>query len=262
MPEDPDERRATHVARLSSEGGRPTEVVIAPPGPAVDVSELDRARQRVLAGIAEAFRSARSRPRPRDRRPRIDAYQLQVALADPEGLMRPERPFNPSPASSRRAIGLAALSRCMRDPALAPAKAVEEILTEVHVAGGRSNGGAWWEEWFRLLPDGAAAVVQAEATTWATQLNSALEWRRFDPQALLGRDYRFECTRSPLVTLHAQIDVEVRSQGKPVLLVAPTGIAGPYWSAALALNALVAGLAGGAGSGADASSVSGPLQGR
>ena len=139
------------------------------------------------------------------------------------------------------------MSRCMRDPALAPAKAVEEILAEVHVSGGRSNAGAWWEEWFRLLPDGAAAVVQAEATTWATQLNSALEWRRFDPQALLGRDYRFECTRSPLVTLHAQIDVEVRSQGKPVLLVVPTGIAGPYWSAALALNALVAGLVRGAG---------------
>lgn len=224
-----------------------TDVLLAPPGPEVDLSELERARERVGFVIGEAFRSARSRPGLSASRVRIDAYQLQMALTAPEGLARGERSFTPSPASSRRAIGLAALSRCIRSSTLAPAQAVEEILANADLPSHASTAGAWWEEWYRLLPDGARAVVQAEATTWATQVHSSLEWGRFDPPALVGRDYRWDCARSPRVTLHAKVDVKVRTEGKPVLLLVPTGIVGPYWSAALALSALAAGLVGGAG---------------
>ena len=169
-----------------------------------------------------------------------------MALGTPERLSATERSFNPSPASSRRSIGISALSMCVGDSSLAPAQAVRDVLCRADISVGDSKGGAWWEEWYRRLPAGARAVVQAEATTWATQLHSALDWSRFEPPALLGRDYRWDCTRSPRVTLHGKVDVRVSSEDRPVLLVAPTGIPGPYWWAALALSALLAGLVRGA----------------
>jgi hypothetical protein len=218
-----------------------TDVLLAPPGPPVDGPELAQARERVLAGLAEAFRSARIQPGLR-----IDGYQLQMALGTPERLSVTERSFNPSPASSRRSIGISALSMCVGDSSLAPAQAVQDVLCSADISAGDSRGGAWWEEWYRRLPAGARAVVQAEATTWATQLYSALDWSRFEPPALLGRDYRWDCTRSPRVTLHGKVDVRVSSEDRPVLLVAPTGIPGSYWWAALALSALLAGLVRGA----------------
>jgi hypothetical protein len=218
-----------------------TDVLLATPGPEVEGPELARATERVVLGLAEAFRSARAQPALR-----IDAYQLQLAMSAPEKLSGLQRSFRPSPASTRRTIGLAAVSCCMRNPALAPAQAVEEVLATAALGTGDPNGGAWWEEWFCRLPDSAKAVVRAEAITWATQLYSALEWRRFEPQALLGCDYRWDCARSPRVTLHAKVDVRVQTEGRPVLLVAPTGVPGPYWSAALSLSALVAGLVRGA----------------
>jgi hypothetical protein len=115
------------------------------------------------------------------------------------------------------------------------------VLAEAAALPSESTG-AWWEEWFRSLGAGARSVVQAEATTWATQLHTALEWSRFEPQAVLGRDYRWECSRSPRVSLHAKVDVQATVEGRPVLLLVPTGVPGPYWSAALGLSALVAGL--------------------
>jgi hypothetical protein len=223
-----------------------TDVLLAPPGPEMGQPELERARKHLLVGISEAFRSAPTRSGPLAPRIRIDAYRLELALSAPERLAGTDTAFHPSPASSRRAIGIAALSRCMRNSALAPARAVEEVISNADLYAGDDKRGAWWEEWFRRLPEGARAVVQAEATTWATQVHSALEWRRFDPPALLGRDCRWDCTRSPRVTLHAKADVQVWIEGRPAQLVVPTGMPGTYWSAALALSALVAGLERGA----------------
>jgi hypothetical protein len=214
-----------------------TDLMLTPPGPELDATELASANERVVRGLTEAFRSARTSPGLR-----IDAYQLQLALSAPDRLAEPARSFNPSPASSRRAIGMEAISRCVRNPALAPATAVDEVLTSGSACAAGTSHGAWWEEWFHRLSDGAKAVVKAEATTWATQLYTALEWSRFETPAQLGRDYRWDCTKSPRITLHAKVDVRVAVEGRPVLLLVPTGVAGPYWSAALGLSALLAGL--------------------
>jgi hypothetical protein len=220
-----------------------TDLLLSPPGPEVTAAELGRAKERVVIGLAEAFRSARTPPGLR-----IDAYQLQLALSAPDKLDGADRSFAPTPATCRRAIGIAAISHCLRDVALPPAQAVGEVLADSGEPTSGSEWRAWWVEWFRRLPEGAKAVVQAEATTWATQLYSALEWSRFEPQAVVGRDYRWDCTRSPRVRLHAKVDVQVQAQGRPVLFLVPTGIPGPHWSAALALSALVAGLVRGVGS--------------
>jgi hypothetical protein len=214
-----------------------TDVMLTPPGPEVDEIELARAREHVVSGLTEASRSARFAPGIR-----IDAYQLQLALTAPDRLCEISPAFNPTPASSRRSIGIEALSRCVRDVSLQPAQSVAEVLAEAETHPSDSTGGAWWEEWYRSLGGGARSVVQAEATTWATQLHTALEWRRFEPQALIGRDYRWECNRSPRVTLHSKVDVRIAVVGRPVLLLLPTGVPGPFWSAALALSALMAGL--------------------
>ena len=110
----------------------------------------------------------------------------------------------------------------------------------------RGRGPTWWQEWFRRIPPGARAVVQSEAATWATQLHGALEWDRLGLRPRVGCDYRWSCQGSPRVTLHAKADVQAWAEGRPVLLVVPTGVAGPKWSAALALTALAAGLVHGA----------------
>ena len=178
-------------------------------------------------------------------------YQLQLALTAPDRLGDISPGFAPTPASTRRSIGIEALSRCVHDDSLQPAQSVAELLAEAGAQPSDSTGSAWWEKWYRSLGEGARSVVQAEATTWATQLHSALEWRRFEPEALIGRDYRWECNRSPRVTLHAKADVRVAVDGRPVLLLAPTGVPGPYWSAALGLSALMAGSGAWPGVGAD-----------
>jgi hypothetical protein len=137
---------------------------------------------------------------------------------------------------------MAAVARCAHDRALSPAQAVAGVLERAIESEAERRGAAWWEEWFRRIPPGARAVVRSEAVTWATQLYGALEWSRIESRARMGCDYKWQCPGSPLVTLHAKVDVEASAQGRPVQLVVPTGVAGPQWAPALALPALAAGL--------------------
>ncbi|MGO9343267.1 MAG: hypothetical protein ACLP6E_12240 [Acidimicrobiales bacterium] len=217
-----------------------TDVLISPPGSPVDPGEPARARERLVIGLTTAsFRS------PRATALRIDSYRLQRALGGRPPAAGADGPFSPSPASCRRAIGIAAVSFCRKDRILAPAQAVAEVLARALAPQPRPGGSAWWEEWFRGLPPGARAVVRSEAVVWATQLHGALEWNRIGEGTRLGCDYRWVCPGSPQATLHAKVDVQAWVQGRPVLLVMSTGVAGPRWEPALALTALVAGLVGG-----------------
>ena len=93
-----------------------------------------------------------------------------------------DEPFSPSPASCRRAIGIAAVALCLRDRTLAPAQAVAQLLERTADPREGDRRSAWWAEWFRRIPPGARAVVQSEAVAWATQLYGALEWGRIERQ--------------------------------------------------------------------------------
>jgi hypothetical protein len=214
-----------------------TDVLISLPGSQVDPAELARARERLVTGLTTAsFRSQSSSAL------RIDAYRLQQALSGRTKPPGSDGPFSPSPASCRRAIGIAAVAICRRDRTLAPAQAVADVLAGALTPQAHQGGSGWWEEWFRGLAPGARAVVRSEAVVWATQLHGALEWDRIAACARLGCDLRWVCPGSPRVTLHAKVDVQTEVQGRPVLLVMSTGAAGPCWEPSLALTALAAGL--------------------
>ncbi len=163
-------------------------------------------------------------------------------LTAPSHVVDGGRPFSPSAANCRRGIGIAAVARCAHNRTLTPAQAVASVLANAMAIETEKRGFTWWEEWFRRIPPGGRAVVQSEALTWATQLHGALDWGRIMPRPQLGRDFRWQCPGSPLVTLHAKVDVQASAGGRPVQLVVSTGLAGPEWSPALALSALSAGL--------------------
>jgi hypothetical protein len=219
-----------------------TDVLLSPPGPPVDADELTRAREQLIAELRSATSGMQ-----RGQVLRIDAYRIHLALTARRRVGQAD-PFSPSPASCRRAIGVAAIAHCLRDRALAPAQAVAKVLDRTVDPHEHERGSAWWEEWFRRIPPGARAVVQSEAVTWATQLYGALEWSRLGRHVRVGCDYRWECQDSTPVTLHAKADVQAWVQDRSVLLVVPTGVAGPRWSSMLALAALAAGLVSGADS--------------
>jgi len=218
-----------------------TDALISPPGALFDRQGLEEARERLMAGLTKASLGS-----PRPSALRIDAYRLQQALGGRAPATGADRPFSPSPASCRRAIGIAAVVLCLQDRTLAPAQAVADVLAGALSPRRDQGGSRWWEEWFGGLAQGARAVVRSEAVVWATQLHGALEWNRIGPGVRLGCDHRWACPGSPQVTLHAKVDVQASVDGRPALLVMSTGVAGAHWGPALALTALTAGLVGGA----------------
>jgi hypothetical protein len=218
-----------------------TDVLLSPPGAKVEAEELAKTRERLVTELRRASSGV-----PRGTTLRIDAYRLQMALTGRPGALGGVGSFSPSPASCRRAIGVAAVAQCARNPALAPSQAVARVLERATAPHTSIRESSWWAEWFRRQPIGAKAVVQSEAVVWATQLYGSLEWDRIGPRARIGCDLRWVCPGSPQVTLHAKVDVQGWAEGRPVLLVASTGVAGPHWSPALALTALATGLSLGA----------------
>lgn len=220
-----------------------TDVLVSPPGARVDADVLGQAREHLVKELRRATGGVQ-----RGQVLRIDAYRIHLALTSQRQEVSPDGAFSPSPASCRRAIGSEAVAHCLRDRALAPAQAVARVLERTTDPRGGGRGSAWWEEWFRSIPPGARAVVQSEAVTWATQLYGALEWSRIERQVRIGCDYRWECPGAKRVTLHAKADVQAWAHDRPVLLMMPTGVAGPRWSSTLALAALAAGLVSGADS--------------
>jgi hypothetical protein len=213
-----------------------TDVLQSPPIGRVGESELQRLRDVLVSELTGNEVGAVGGA------VRIDAYRLQLSLNDPGRLRDLDRSFNPNPAACRRSIGLAATTACCRDGNVPPVQAVRTLLAQVESLGG---SGAWWEQWYRRLAPGAKGVVQAEATTWASQLFEALEWHRFDPQALLGTDPRWRPGSGSRVMLHGRVDVQVATNEVPAFLISNTGVAGPEWAAGLALPALAAGLSRG-----------------
>ena len=221
--------------------GALTDVITAEPGEPVDDDELDAAREAVTRGVADALASA-----PRGSGLRIDSYRIQLAFSKTRRLSIAEEAFEPTPAACRRAIGSLGVTASVRNSSIAPAQAVSEILDRAN--GPSVEACAWWEEWYRRIPPGARAVVRAEAITWATQLYEAIEWSRLEKLPVIGGDFRWSPPGAHRVpgtrraTLHAKVDVHASVRGRPVLFVIPTGVPGPSWSAALGLDALVAGL--------------------
>lgn len=182
----------------------------------------------------------------------LDGYRFALARRRPERCALEEQAFSPSPAACRRAVGLAAVERCVRRRAVGPAQAVTDVLAagEDDAAavgpGGDRRRAQWWAPWYASLAAGGRAVVTAEAVTWATQLWSALDWDRVGrPVVVGGPDVWWDLPDSRTLVMKGRADVRARVGTRPVLVVVGSGIPDSHARAELLFPALVAAMAGG-----------------
>ena len=190
---------------------------------------------------------------PPGERLRLDAFTARIARHHPERCRADEDPFVPSPATVRRAVGVAAVARCVRGLSSGPASGVCDVLAAAveDAAAGADTGGRppWWAAWYAQLPTGGRAVVCAEAVTWATHLWTALDWRRFErPPVVGGGDDWWECPGSRQLTLKGRADVRVLVDGRPALVVVGNASCPSDWRVELGFPALVGALARGGAS--------------
>ncbi|HLI74129.1 MAG TPA: hypothetical protein VKU86_09640 [Acidimicrobiales bacterium] len=181
----------------------------------------------------------------------IDAWRLLSALRHPEhSSVSADDSFVPSPRICRRAVGIAAVSRCVRGWSRSPASAVAEVLAAAADDATRQqapdpNGPPWWAAWYLQLPSGGRAAVAAEAVTWATQLFSAFEWDRFDrPPVIGGRDDWWR-TAGGRLALQGRVEVRAQLDGTTAFAVVAHGWSDTYWRTRLGFPALVSLLARG-----------------
>ncbi|HUY63463.1 MAG TPA: hypothetical protein VMV14_02985 [Acidimicrobiales bacterium] len=232
------------VALTLPRAGAVTDELLAP------VLDISGETLSALRGdLVEALRSLAS-DLPGGERFVLDAYRFSTARRHPERCGTPE-PFAPSPARCRRAVGLAAVDRCLRRRARGPVEAVGQVLeTGVDDAAlverGEAPRAPWWAKWYASLGPGGRAVVAAEAVTWCTQLWTALAWDRFPVRPQVGgRDDWWDEPSTGALTLHGRAEVRARVGQRPVLVVVHSSVPDAAATTALAFPALVAGLAGG-----------------
>jgi hypothetical protein len=184
---------------------------------------------------------------PDGERLQLDAFKVRLAQRHPDQCISIDDTFTPSPRVCRRAVGVAAVNRCVRGHSPNPAVAVATVLAEglEDAAVARDTGAVrapWWAEWYAGLPDGGRAVVRAEAVTWATQLLTAVDWRQVPRPVVGGRDDWWQCPGGTPIVLKGRADVRALVGRRPVLLVVGTGRCQADWRAELGYPGLVASL--------------------
>jgi hypothetical protein len=184
---------------------------------------------------------------PAGERLQIDAYKVRIAHRHPERCMAFDDTFVPSPRLCRRAVGVAAVNRCVRGHSPNPAVAVAQVLAEgLDDAAVATSTGAvrapWWAEWYGGLPAGGRAVVHAEAITWATQFLSAVDWHRVARPIIGGRDDWWQCPGGTPVVLKGRADVRTLVGRKPALVVVGTGRCQSDWRVEIGYPGLVSAL--------------------
>jgi hypothetical protein len=220
-----------------------TDALLAPPGEDVVPTELARLR----ADLARELQ-ALGADLPAGDRLQVDVFKVLVAQRHPDRCMAADDTFVPSPRLCRRAIGVAAVNRCVRGLSPGPALAVADVLTDGLEDVSMATGSAavkppWWAEWYAGLPGGGRAVVRAEAVAWATQLFTALDWRRIPRLPVIGgRDDWWQCPDEPQLVLKGRADVRSFDRRRPAFLVVGTGRCRADWRTELGYPALVAAL--------------------
>jgi hypothetical protein len=224
--------------------GSLTDALMAPSTETVSAAELRRLRDRLAGDLAALVEEL-----PAGEKLRLDEFRFGQARRRPERLSTPDGPFVASPATSRRAVGLGAVARCLRGRAPSPGAAVAEVLADgvedAAEGGDPESRPPWWAAWYAGLGSGGQAMVEAEAVTWATQLWTALEWDRATQAVVGGPDDWWDCPGTRALTLRGRADVRMRAQGRPVLLVVGSGVPPADWRSALGFPALVPALARG-----------------
>jgi hypothetical protein len=183
--------------------GALTDCLLEPAGPGPSYDERVAVRTRVVHGIAAVVGSARN-PAPIT----LDGFHLRRSLLGPApGDV--DEPFAWNARRARRQLGLRAARACAEGRARSLAQGVTEAIEELVSAArvGRQKRGSLGY-WLATVPNGARAMVAAEALTWATHVFEALQWRRFSPPAVIGPPDRWwNCPGATNVALRARSDV-------------------------------------------------------
>jgi len=220
-----------------------TESLLETPGDGLSAAELVALRDDLGRDLQAVIADL-----PPGERLEIDSFRMRVARHQPERCMSTDEPFAPSPRTCRRAVGIAAVSRCVRGHALHPALAVAEVLAagmdDLQAAPGTGGGAVpWWASWYASLSLGGRAVVCAEATAWATQLFTAVEWKRIPrPPVVGGRDDWWQCPGGRPLVLKGRAEVRVAAERRTALLVVGSGRCPDDWRVELGFPGLVAAL--------------------
>lgn len=222
-----------------------TDTLVAPADGGVSGEELEALRAQVAGDLGALVEEL-----PPGERLRLDSYRFALARERPDQMGSVDAAFVASPVTSRRAVGVSAVARCVRRWAPTPAVAVDEVLAagveDIAEETDPTGRPPWWAGWYAGLPPGARAMVAAEAVTWATQLWTALEWDRLAPAPIVGGgDDWWDCPGTRAMTLQGRADVRVRAGGRPVLLVVGSGVPPADWRAGAGFPALVSALARG-----------------
>jgi hypothetical protein len=231
---------ASSPAVASGRAARLAAVLEAPPEgeiAAADLAGLVDDLSRALQGLAGEL--------PAEERLVVDAFMVRTARRHPDRLASTGDGFVANPRTCRRAIGIVAAARCARGLAPGPQTAVAEVLAaalETDGAGAVAPS-PWWAPWYRTLTPGGRAVVAAEATTWATQMLTVLDWRALDAAvAIGGRDDWWQCPGPRSVALRGRAEARLLVGRRPVLFVMGAGSCGEDWRPQLAFPALVSAL--------------------
>jgi hypothetical protein len=184
---------------------------------------------------------------PDGERLQMDGFKVRTAHRYPDRCMSFDDAFVPSPRSCRRAVGVAAVNRCVRGHSASPAGAVREVLAEglEDASVARWTGAVrapWWASWYAGLPGGGRAVVCAEAVTWATQLLTAVDWSQVPRPVIGGRDDWWPCPGGTPIVLKGRADVRSLVGRRAALLVVGTGRCQADWRVELGYPGLVAAL--------------------
>ena len=217
-----------------------TDLLLSPLGACVHDSAVTVIRSRLLRDFPRVAQGLRTGVELH-----LGSYLLRSALGRPDRCSETE--FIPNPLNCRRAIGLAGLARSIKNHGLPPAAAVANLLTDtlVDVEAGGHNGSrlAWWARWYSKQEPAVRAVVQAEATTWATEMYGTIDWSRFGRRTVVGGpDDWWRCPTARHVALQGRAEIRTWVGGRQVQLVVSSGYPTVSWRAELAFPALVAAL--------------------
>lgn len=157
----------------------------------------------------------------------LDGHRFKLAMRHPERCTLTEEEFRHSAPVVRRAVGLAAVNRCLRTGAASPGVVMDEVL-EVGDEQAAAEQGAprsvpWWTTWFAGLGPAGRAVVAAEATTWATALWTSVQLERLERPVVVGSDDWWSPADARNLSLHGRSDVRARLGQRSVLITVEPG---------------------------------------
>ena len=223
----------------------------------VDAAELTAWRRRLDRMVSSGLVGIDSSC---DRGIEISGYHIGLFLEGNLDILRvPAVAFHPSPLMARKAIGITAIERYIKDirahagreRVIDLARYIEEVLDMSFkgVYARRCGDGAatwrssrhWWAEWYTQLSSTRKALVKAEAINWVSNAWPALRWMLLPPTTEFGPSKA--CWRLPYsdrLRVAARWDLKVRypSGGFSVLSILD-GSAPSRWEEALCLPMLV-----------------------